>query len=160
MANKLTSIEKNLKNQNIFHSKNKILGKPTVIGYDKQFRWSWMATQLNTFIIATDFGSTKLTEHIIKDHINESFNFAENNYKGWPRGMQSGLGAISILISSNIDKDAKDFCTKLKSGKRFGGFSIPVIINSSTGEIFKFERSPMWGGIYFSYFKELIEKIT
>ncbi|MBT6022976.1 hypothetical protein HOH11_00005, partial [Candidatus Woesearchaeota archaeon] len=48
MANKLTSIEKNLKNQNIFHSKNKILGKPTVIGYDKQFRWSWMATQLNT----------------------------------------------------------------------------------------------------------------
>lgn len=57
----LETIKKRLQAKQIFLSEDSILKKPTVIGYDKQFRWSWMATQLNTFIAISDFSEEKIT---------------------------------------------------------------------------------------------------
>lgn len=156
---KLHSIKSNLEKNQIFHSESEILNRPTVIGYEKRFKWRWIATQLNTFIIATNFGDEQLTSNIVKAHLTESFTFSKNNTKGWPRGLQSCLGAISILISSKITDDAKEYCKQLKSSKKWAGFSIPIIIDSSTNEIFKFEKSPIWGWIYYSYFIALISKL-
>jgi hypothetical protein len=53
----------------------------------------------------------------------ESFKYASKNYTGWPRGLQSGVGVISIMLSTKIDEDAKDYCRELKSGKKWAGFN-------------------------------------
>ena len=45
-----------------------ILTVPSIVGYDKQFRWSWMATQLNTFITVTDGGDEHITPEILWRH--------------------------------------------------------------------------------------------
>jgi len=155
----LESVKNALKSKSIFLSEEKLLGKPTVIGYEKKFKWSWMATQLNTFVVVTDFGDETITTGIIEKHLTESFNFAKKNYTGWPRGLQSGLGVISILISTGIDENAKEYCRKLKSGKKWAGFSIPVAVNASTHEMFSFEKNPMWGAIYYPYFRKMIAAI-
>jgi replication initiation and membrane attachment protein DnaB len=85
----IESIKKNLTESGIFHSETTILGEKTIIGYEKKFKWTWVATQLNTFIIATDLRDEEITVQIIEKHLSESFKFAKNNYKGWPRGLQS-----------------------------------------------------------------------
>ena len=156
---KLESIRDNLMKEAIFFSEDDILDQPTVIGYDKKFKWRWFATQLNTFIVATDLGDTQLTKTVMEQHLTHAFNYAQQNYRGWPRGLQSGIGVITILISSDIDEESKEYCRKLKSGKKWAGFSIPVAINSSTNEVHYFERNPVWGRIYYPYFKKWIERI-
>ena len=77
-----------------------------------------MATQLNTFIIASDFGDVMITEQTIEEFLAELFKYAKTNYRGWPRGLQSGLGVIAILVSENIDEGAIRYCKELKSGKK------------------------------------------
>ena len=65
----LESVKKNLTKSGIFHSETKILDKQSVVGYEKKFKWTWFATQLNTFIIATDLGNEEVTTQMIEKHL-------------------------------------------------------------------------------------------
>ena len=154
-----TSIKNKLQTSSIFHSEGNILNHDSVIGYEKKFKWAWMATQLNTFIVVTDFGDEEIDVALIEKHLTESFNFSKQNYKGWPRGFQSAVGVVSVLISNNITDEAKEYCQKLKSGKKWAGFSIPVVYNSETQETFQFKKNPMWGRIYYPHFRRLIHNL-
>ena len=156
----LNNIKEKLNSKSIFFSEDKINNMPTVIGYDKKFKWRWMATQLNTFITASDFGDVMITTQTIEEYLTESFKYAKINYSGWPRGFQSGVGVIAILISKNIDEDAIRYCNELKSGKKWAGFAIPVTINSSTNQVYFFDKNPIWGRFYYPYFKQMITDLT
>ena len=102
----IQKIKNRLQSKSVFLSEDSIGGRPTVIGYDKQFRWRWFATQLNTFIVAVDFGNETVTVESIENVLNEAFAYAKQNYSGWPRGFQSALGSIVIVISSSIEDTA------------------------------------------------------
>lgn len=156
----LESIKSKLQSKSIFHSEDAISEQPTVIGYDKQFRWSWMATQLNTFFVTSDFKDKEITVQTIETHLKQAFDYTSKNYKGWPRGLQSAVGVVSVLISENVTEEAKIYCKKLKSGKKWAAFTIPVVVDSKTNEVFSFDKKPMWGRIYFSYFKKMIQELT
>lgn len=144
----------------IFLSDDSICGKPTVIGYDKRFRWRWIATQLNTFIFAVDFGDETVTVNAIEEFLTEAFAYAKKNYTGWPRGFQSGLGVIVILQSFSVSDEAVSYCRQLKSGKRWAGFSVPVTIDTSANQVHSFDHMPFWGWIYFPYFRKTIDELV
>ena len=156
----LKSIKERLNSKAILFSEDKIKDRPTAIGYEKKFRWLWLATQLNTFVVASDFGNEIITQQTIEDFLTESFKYAKENYTGWPRGLQSGLGVISILISTKVDNAAVEYCQKLLSGKKWAGFSVPVTVNSSTNTVYSFDKNPIWGRIYYPYFKQMIKDLT
>lgn len=156
----LQEIKKRLESQSILFSENQVHGRPTVIGYDKKFKWRWFATQLNTFLVAIDLGNDPVTVATIEAALADSFAYAKQNYNGWPRGLQSAVGVITILMSSHIDERAFEYCRELKSGKKWAGFAVPVVIDSSTGQVHYFNRNPIWGRIYYPYFKDLIAKAT
>jgi hypothetical protein len=156
----LQEIKKRLESQSIFFSEDAINNWPAVIGYDKRFKWRWLATQMNTFLVAVDCGSNLVDVTTIEAVLAESFEYASRNYNGWPRGMQSGIGVITILISSKIEESAIEYCHKLKSGKKWAGFTVPVVLNSSTNQVYFFKRNPVWGRVYYPHFKSLIEMAT
>lgn len=120
----------------------------------------WKATQLNTFIVAADFGDNSVNAQTIEDFLARAFEYAKKNYKGWPRGRQSGLAVIGIFISKNIDQSAIDYCKKLKAGKKYSGFAIPVSIDSSSNQTYYFDKNPMWGKIYYPHFEKMIKELT
>ncbi len=146
--------------KSMFLSEDAINGKPTVIGYEKRFKWRWFATQLNTFVFAVDFGDETITVQSVEDVLTEAFVYAKKNYSGWPRGLQSALGAIAILTSSSVDDDAARYCTELKSGKKWAGFSVPVIHDIGTSQTYSFDRNPMWGRIYYPHFRDMINELV
>lgn len=156
----LQEIKKRLESQSIPFSEDQVHGRPTIIAYDKKFKWRWFATQLNTFLVAIDFGNDPVTVATIEAALTDSFAYAKENHNGWPRGLQSGVGVIAILVSSHIDERAIEYCRELKSGKKWAGFAVPVVIISSTGQAHSFNRNPSWGRIYYPYFKDLIAKAT
>jgi hypothetical protein len=160
MINPAQQISAALSTLKIPVTETEILTVPSIVGYNKQFRWAWMATQLNTFITVTDGGDELITPQILWRHQMEAFENAKINNTGWPRGLQSGLASISIIISTNLSQEAKDYCTALKAEKRLGGFTIPVVIDGTTGEVFRFKKKPYWGRIYYNFFGEMIDTIT
>lgn len=156
----LTGIKNKLTEKEIFFKEDYIFDYPSVIGYEKLFKWKWMATQLNTFIVASDFGTEQITKKLIEAHLSEAFNYAKNNYSGWPRGFQSGLGVITFMLSSNLTPEAIAYCNKLESGKKWAGFTIPVVVDTTSASIYSFEKKPMWGRIYYPHFENLIKTIA
>ena len=156
----LQEIKQRLESESILFSEEQVYGQPSVIGYDKKFKWRWFATQLNTFIVAIDLKDAPVVIKTIEAALADSFAYAKQNYNGWPRGLQSGLGVITILVSSQIDESAIDYCRELKTGKKWAGFAVPVIIDSSNRQVYSFKKNPVWGRIYYPYFRELINKMT
>jgi hypothetical protein len=64
-----------------------------------------------------------------------------------------------LLADSEISTEAQDYCTQLKSGKKWAGFSIPLAQNTASGQDYRFEKKPMWGRIYYGYFQEMAERL-
>ncbi len=126
-----------------------------LIATNQQFRMSWFATQLNFFVIVG------IAEHVTASNIS-SFSQASINYSikqntGLPRGLQSGVVSFSALISPSIDSDAKAWVQQLPK-KHFAAFEIPVLIDSSKNEILFCTKTPMWGFIYYGFFRDFIRK--
>jgi hypothetical protein len=151
----LTTHQTHLQAQNIFHSETTLGGHPAIVGYEKQFRWSWMATQLNCFIVVVDCGDTPVTAETFETLFPEAHAYAKEHYTGWPKGLQSGVGVVLLLTGTEVSQDAQDYCTELKAGKKWAGFSVPLARNTANGQGYLFEKKPMWGRIYFGYFQEL-----
>jgi hypothetical protein len=153
-------IKERLNEKSILFSEDGFADRPTVVGYDKVFKWRWMATQMNTFIVVADFGNEIVSPMTFAKLFHQSFGYAKLNYSGWPRGVQSSMAVIAVIISTNIDSDAVDYCKELKVRKSWAGFSVPVAIDASTDQVHVFNKNPLRGIIYYPYFKRLIAEIT
>lgn len=153
-------IKTRLQTMSIFLADETIAQRPAVVGYDKRFRWRWFATQMNTFVFAIDCGDELITAAIIEGVLADCHEYATKNSQGWPRGFQSGLAAIAILCSSSIDESARTYCRNLKTGIKWAGFSVPIVVDSSTKEVHQFEKNPAWGRIYYPFFKRLAKQLV
>lgn len=146
-----------LKNAGIYLGEATINGIPCSIGYIKEFRWSWVATQLNTFVIIGNTDNT-IDKQAIEDFSTSCFQYATKNNKGWPRGIQAGIASIAILQGDKIDNSAINFCEKF-SKKHWSAFEIPIVFNTNEKKAFRFTSKPLWGAIYIPYFIKTIDAI-
>lgn len=144
--------------EGIFFAESTISGKTCHIGYRKEFRLSWFATQLNTFIIVGEADGT-ITQEMIEDFSSGCFQFALNNSKGWPRGIQAAVSSIAILRGERMEPEAISVCEKLRK-KHWSAFEIPVLYDTKKQEAIRFVKTPSWGMIFFPYFRKTIDQIT
>ena len=133
-------------------------GIPCSIGYEKKFKWAWLATQLNTFVIIGQVDGL-ITKAVIEKFSTDCFEYALKNNKGWPRGLQSGVGSVAILKGGDMDSEAIAFCEKL-SKKHWSAFEIPLIYNTENKQVIHYTKTPVWGNIYFPHFSKLIASVT
>lgn len=133
-------------------------GIDCTVGYLKEFRWSWLATQLNTYIVV---GTSRehITSQAIADFSKSCFDYAVKNNKGWPRGLQAAIGSIAILQGTDITQDAIAFCEK-PTKKHWSAFEVPVLYDLDAQHAIRFVNNPIWGRIYFPYFAKTIDDIT
>jgi len=156
----LNMFKQELEFAKLYYSEDSILNRPTVIGYEKKFRWLWGATQLNTFFVAADFGDELITADILDQFIDEAFTYALDHQTGWPRGYQSAHGVVVFLMSTKVDQEAMIYCEEISSAKMWAGFAIPVVIEKQYGYVHYYKKKPMWGRMYFNYFKKMILTLT
>src|ERR1051325_6798837 len=128
--------EQALKAENIFLRNDSIGGIPCSIGYVKEFRWSWFATQLNTFVIIGDTDKP-IDRTAIENFSKSCYDYALKNNKGWPRGLQAAVGAIAILAGDNIEPTAIHFC-ETASKKHWSAFEIPVVHKKTDHKTYRF----------------------
>lgn len=141
-----------------FYGNHTIANIPCTVGYFKEFRWSWMATQLNTFVIVGET-EQRIDVRTMDVFSALAFQFALNHNKGWPRGLQAGIASVAILKGNDIDPAAIGFVSN-PSRKHWSAFEIPVIYNTSQRHAFRYTSNPIWGMIYMPYLGKLIDGVT
>ena len=145
------------KQEGIFFGEDTIANTPCSIGYIKKFRWRWMATQLNLFVMVGETDQP-ITAKLISDFSLACFRYATKNSKGWPRGFQSGVGSIAILKGTAVEPDAASFCRAL-SRNHWSGFEIPIICDTRKREYVRFQSNPLWGYVYFPFIAKTIDEL-
>ncbi|MFW9910410.1 MAG: hypothetical protein ACFFEF_17780 [Candidatus Thorarchaeota archaeon] len=121
----------------------------------QEFKWSWMATKMHFFGI---YGvSGEVTKADIERFSAEAFQFAHSNYTGIGRGLQSGFGSLSALITTNATQEAKNWVANFTK-KHFASFEVPVLVDLSTLELVYCRKKPLWGRIYYGRIHDFIER--
>ncbi|MGJ1434203.1 hypothetical protein ACR79M_21285 [Sphingobacterium spiritivorum] len=149
--------EKILKEEQMYFAKEIICNIPCHIGYVKRFRWRWMATQLNTFVFIAEVNGT-MTQLMMRSFAKACYDYAIHNNKGWPRGLQSGVGAIAILVGDEITQDGAAYCMA-DPNAHFSAFEVPVAYLKKYKQPVHFRGTQIWGAIYYPYFSEIIRRI-
>lgn len=152
------SVSKVFRQEGIFFDEDTINNIRCSIGYIKKFKWSWMATQLNLMVMVGETNEP-VTAKLISDFSLACFHYAAKHHKGWPRGLQSGVGSFAILKGSNVTPEAAAFA-KVLSRKHWSGFEIPVICDVQKREYIRFQAYPLWGRIYFPFFAKTIDGLV
>lgn len=120
---------------------------------ESKFELKWMATKLKMFSFISY--AEKIDEDTIKKYSHECFEYSRKNYKGLPRGIQNGIVSFSVLTSVDVDKSAIDF-VRNRPKKHFSAFEMPIIIDLKNEQLFFYDQTPIWGGMYYKFFREYI----
>lgn len=125
-------------------------GVPAVVGYRPQFKLRWMATRLNLFTVVLPAG--RVTPEGIKQFSEEVLDFATSQ-KGRFRGLQNGVAAIPVQISSQVTPEAIELAQS-KLIRRFSAFAWPAVVDLSTGKVHSHRGRVAVGGIYASWMRQ------
>jgi len=123
--------------------------------YDEVFKVKWVATKLKIFSFVAF--QSELRKQDMIDYTNLCLEKALNEYKGLPRGMQNGVASFSVMAAENIDAETIAFAMS-RPKKHFAAFEMPVIFDLTANKLFYYEKTPIWGSIYYKHFREHIEK--
>ena len=126
-----------------------------VVATRRQFKLSCTASWMNIFAIMSV--SNSVLRDVIENFSKISLDYAIKNKKGLPRGFQAGVVSFALLVSSNIDEDAKQWVQQ-RPKKRFAAFEMPVIFNLVNNEIYYYNRIPISGALYYKFFRNSLEK--
>ncbi len=123
--------------------------------YDEKFEIKWAATKLKQYSFV---GYTEtITPELLEAFAGECTSCALDIYKGLPRGMQNAVVSFAVLAGENITQDAMDYIKKAPK-KHWAAFEMPVIADLKNEKIYYFEKTPMWGAIYYKYFRSYMEE--
>lgn len=121
--------------------------------YEEKFEAKWLATKLKQFVFVSQ--ADCISMEMMKEYSTNCFNYALNEYKGLPRGFQNGIVSYNILASNNVEDAAIAFAVS-RPQKHFAAFEIPILIDLAKQEIYYYQKTPMWGAIYYKHIKEYI----
>jgi len=134
---------------------DRILDMDVTIATKKIFKLTWFATQLNIFVCMSNVDY--ISSDLIKNFSSAALDYGIIFKEGLPRGLQSGVVSFSVLASLSIDEDAIKWINK-KPKKHFAAFEFPVLYDLNNHEIYYYEKTPMWGAIYYGFFREFTLK--
>lgn len=126
-----------------------------VIATKKEFQLLWFGTQMNIFVIMGS--SNNISKDVIENFSKHAIDYAIKNNQGLPLGFLSCVTSFALLVSSSIDEDAKKFVQE-SSKKHFAAFEMPVLFNLKSKELLYYRSTPLWGSIYYKFFRDFIEK--
>lgn len=123
--------------------------------YEEEFRVEWLATKLKQYSFVSHV--EHLTADLMKQYSKDCMDYALKNYKNMPRGIQNGVVSNNVLVSGNVDPMAIKL-VEAKPKKHYAAFEIPIIVDLTQEKIFYCKKTPLWGAMYYKYFREYISK--
>jgi len=148
------TVYKKFKQDDFELAQDEIDGFNVTVATKKQFRLSWLATQMNIFAV---MGTSKaISKDVIEKFSKLSLDYAIKNNRGLPRGLQSGVASFALLVSSNVDEEAKKFVQQ-RPKKHFAAAEMPIVYDLREDTLYYYEKTPIWGMIYYKGFRDFVK---
>jgi len=88
----------------------------------------------------------------------QSFDYAMKYRQGMPLGLGGSLVVYPCLIVDKISKEHTEFLGSYLR-KHYSAFEFPGILDISTGIVYCYSKTPMWGALYYSGFRKEIGEL-
>lgn len=128
---------------------------PAVVGYRSEFRLRWAATKMNAFIMVVPVAVATLD--VLDDATEQSLGYAKEQ-KGRFRGFQTGVAALPVIVSSNVEADARG-AVESRPSKQFAAIVLPAIVDLSCGLIHRYSGRLVWGAAYRAWLNERLDAL-
>lgn len=152
----LNHVESSTRDAGMEVTQTTIADRGALVARTSQFRWSWAATRLHTFIFASIFESTPATPAALDAFMRQARKYAIANKGGLPRGLQTGTASVIVAV---IDKPIPELTkwARRPHGRRFAALTYPVLVTTSLRTVEQPSRM-MLGGIYTRYLRTLVDQ--
>lgn len=130
-------------------------GWTALVARTKQFRLRWMATQLHTFLVAAPFPQAP-TRADLDRFMGAATQYAKTNKGGLPLGLQTGVAAIVVAVTSGATPEAVDWASSVH-GRQFSTIPWPALVDTAVPTLVQPQRM-MIGGIYKAYLQNLVQQ--
>lgn len=115
------------------------------------FRSSWAFTRLHTFIVVQQVDVA--TADDIEDLSQLSTTYAVRNKGGLPRGFQTGVAVLPVLVCRTAQADALATAAR-QPRKQFAKFALPVLVELDRQRFTTYHEPHFWGSVYQDFLGE------
>ena len=97
-------------------------------------------------------------ESLVRNVSAMAFNYAKAN-KSFPMpcGLFESVFSFSVLMVPSLDPHTAESIRSVAPKMRWAAAEIPVLFDCSNGHLCYFEKTPMWGAMYYKGFRTMIQ---
>ncbi len=134
----------------------RIGGKEVLVGRRSDFKWSWLASRLHTFVVA--FEENELTTQRAEELTAAAQQFAIDHKGGLPRGLQTGTATLATFLSPSPAPEAIDWF-KHQPHHRYAALRLPILADLNTRKLAWFSDPMTRGYIYQQHLHQVVREI-
>lgn len=121
------------------------LALPSDIGHKRIMHWPSLASQ-HVFVAVGLAERSRGAE--FESYASSVLEYACHNKPGLPRGFQTGVIGIGVLVVPEIDGPSRQAVAERMTPKRWAALSAAAIVDASTGTIHTYQGRRVIGGAY------------
>jgi hypothetical protein len=126
-----------------------------VVGYRSEFRLRWMATKLHALVVVVPL--PEVTAEAVGVVTEQAVDYAKRT-KGQLRGLQTGVAALPVLVSSRVHEDAVA-AVEARPSKHWAAFVLPTVVDLGAGAVHRYDGRLVWGGVYSAWIRERLDAL-
>jgi hypothetical protein len=132
-------------------------GEDSIVATARKFHWDCMLTSMSYVVFVRRVA--ELTPAMIDgDREGLQQRAGQIDPSLLPRGLQKGTSVIVAYLADRVTPEARAVCES-KPKVRFAYFYLPAARDGASGILHFLRETPMWGAIYFSKLRFLIQSV-
>jgi hypothetical protein len=132
-------------------------GEDSLVATAKKFHWDCLLTSMSYVVFVRKVA--ELTPAMIEgDREGLQQRAGQIGPSLLPRGLQKGTSVIVAYLADRVTPEARTVCES-KPKVRFAYFYLPAARDGASGLLHFLRETPMWGALYFSKLRFLIQSV-
>jgi len=123
--------------------------------YEERTEAKWFATKLKIYSFVSYM--PRVSRADIVGFSEGCMAYALQNYSGLVRGAQNGVVSFNVLAGDSCDPEAVELA-QARPTKHWAAMEMPVLVDLPRNQVFYYRKTPIFGAIYYSYFRKYIEE--
>jgi hypothetical protein len=156
-ARALAAIDERLAGAGYETGHTTVAGGDVLVARRSDFRWSWVATRLHTFVVV--FTVPHVDVATAEALTGAAQQYAIDNKGGLPRGLQTGTATIAVFLSQADSPAVRPWFSQSPT-PRFGAARLPVLVELASGTATHFSGRLRFGAIYSAHIQSVVAEVV
>jgi hypothetical protein len=135
-----------------------LAGQACPVYRKSEFRWSWFATRLHTFVFVLELPQA-ITDDQAKAIAEAGRDYAVRNKGGLIRGLQTGSTAVPVLLMDGVHEQVAQWAAAPQR-LRFAVGLFPIVADYDRSRVAYRVKPQKWGRVYEAFLRQLAAQLV